>query len=112
MLLVRDRDGSLYGLQPLCRHQGLPLVGGTVWNGYLTCPWHQFQWDIRMGENRYPRNVYPSPEARPDLASRVAPLQTYAVRLRDGAIEVAVPPPGERAHDAGHPDPEAEQHDE
>lgn len=89
ILLVNDQ-GIFYALQGLCRHQNLPLAGGKVWQGVLDCPWHHFQYDIRTGENLYPKKVYPL-NALPQLHQQVCPLRTYSVRVVDGEVQVEVP---------------------
>lgn len=89
LLLVNDR-GAFYALQGLCGHQNLPLVGGKVWQGVLDCPWHHFQYDIRTGENLYPKLIYPL-NALPHLRQQVCPLRTYAVRVVDKHVQVEVP---------------------
>jgi nitrite reductase/ring-hydroxylating ferredoxin subunit len=82
-LVLARWGGSIHALSGLCPHQSKPLSGARVWGGLLTCPWHNFQYDLRTGENHYPRNVYP-----PDLASQLAPLKTYPVEIRGNAIWV------------------------
>ncbi len=89
ILLVNDR-GAFYALQGLCGHQNLPLAGGKVWQGVLDCPWHHFQYDIRTGENLYPRRVYPL-SALPHLRRQICPLRTYPVRVVNEEVQVGVP---------------------
>lgn len=89
ILLVND-GGVFCALQGLCAHRSLPLGEGNVWQGVLDCPWHHFQYDIRTGENLYPRRVYPL-NVLPHLGQQVAPLQTYAVQVVDGDVQVEVP---------------------
>jgi nitrite reductase/ring-hydroxylating ferredoxin subunit len=50
----------------------------------LDCPWHHFQYDVRTGENHFPKNVYP--EDVPGLLEQVKPLRTYPVEIREGEI--------------------------
>lgn len=89
LLLVRA-EGTYYALQGLCNHQGKPLEGGTVWKGILDCPWHHFQWDIRTGENLFPKPIYPL-ERMPRLRDQVRSLRVYPVRIQDGYVEVGIP---------------------
>lgn len=89
ILLVNDQ-GAFYALQGLCGHQNLPLAGGKVWQGVLDCPWHHFQYDIRTGENLYPKCVYPL-DALPHLRKQVSPLCIYPVRVVDEDLQVGVP---------------------
>lgn len=89
ILLVND-GGTLYALQGLCAHQSLPLVGGSVGQGVLDCPWHHFQYDLRTGENLYPRRVYPL-NVLPHLRQQVASLITYRLQVVNGQVQVEVP---------------------
>lgn len=89
ILLVNDA-GAFYALHGLCGHQNLPLEGGKVWQGVLDCPWHHFQYDIRTGENLYPRSVYPL-NALPCLRQQVCSLRTYPVQVVEQEVQVGVP---------------------
>jgi nitrite reductase/ring-hydroxylating ferredoxin subunit len=42
-------DGEVYAFQGLCSHEALPLDGGEVEDGILTCEWHGAQFDARTG---------------------------------------------------------------
>lgn len=88
ILLVNDR-GEFYALQGLCSHQNLPLAGGKVWQGVLDCPWHHFQYDIRTGENLYPKKVYPL-NALPHLNQQICSLRIYSVRVVNEEVQVEV----------------------
>jgi len=85
-LVLARWEGRIYALSGLCPHQWKPLAGATIWDGLLTCPWHNFQYDLRTGENRYPSNVYPA--GAEYLREQVAPLKTYPVEIRGGAVWV------------------------
>jgi 3-phenylpropionate/trans-cinnamate dioxygenase ferredoxin component len=89
-ILVINDGGTFFALTGLCGHQHLSLAGAQVWQGVLDCPWHHFQYDIRTGENLYPRRVYPL-ESLPYLREQILPLQTYPVRILDQAIQVEIP---------------------
>jgi nitrite reductase/ring-hydroxylating ferredoxin subunit/DMSO/TMAO reductase YedYZ heme-binding membrane subunit len=72
------RDGAQIGaLTNLCAHQDGPLGEGRIIDGWVTCPWHGFQYGLADGC------------APPPFTDK---LPTYRVRLRDGIVEV-------------HPDP-------
>lgn len=68
-------DGSFYALDNTCLHRGGPVGEGDLDGAIVTCPWHGFQYDVSTG-----RNVF-DPEVG---------LQTFPVRVHDGAIQVAV----------------------
>lgn len=88
ILLVNDL-GKFYALQGLCGHQNLPLEGGKVWQGVIDCPWHHFQYDIRTGENLYPKRIYPL-NALPKLHEQISSLRVYPVRIVDEQLQVGV----------------------
>jgi len=73
---LNDRGDST--LQGLCGHQNLPLAG-VRFGKEAGLPWH-FQYDIRTGENLYPRRVYPL-NALPHLRQQICSCCTYPVRV-------------------------------
>ena len=76
------RSGDSYSaISNACAHQNGPLGEGRIIDGCVTCPWHGFQYRVTDGRS-------PAP-----FTERVP---TYALRLRDGRIEVnsAANPPG------------------
>jgi 3-phenylpropionate/trans-cinnamate dioxygenase ferredoxin component len=82
-LVIAHYSGQLYALAGLCPHKGFELHGAILWDHLITCPWHQFQYDVRTGENYFPKNVYPS-----DLGRNLRPLETYRIELRGSEIWV------------------------
>ena len=42
-------DGEIYALDNACPHAGFPLSEGVVQEGIVTCPLHQWQFDVRTG---------------------------------------------------------------
>ena len=82
-------SGGFYALDGLCPHRLNPLEGAQLWDHLLDCPWHHFQYDIRTGENYFPRNVYP--RDYPALQEQLKPLRTYAVEIRGDEIWVDLP---------------------
>jgi 3-phenylpropionate/trans-cinnamate dioxygenase ferredoxin subunit len=68
---------GLFAVDDMCTHSGGPLSEGEVCGTSVTCPWHGAAFDLATG-------------ARGDaIASR--DLRCYAVRERDGSIEVEEP---------------------
>lgn len=55
------------------RNRGSVPPGATLWDNLIDCLFHHFQYDVKTGENYFPRNVYP---------------KTYEVKLRDGEVWV------------------------
>jgi nitrite reductase (NADH) small subunit/3-phenylpropionate/trans-cinnamate dioxygenase ferredoxin subunit len=68
----RNADG-IFALDNLCPHRGAPLSEGFVSDGQVTCPWHQWQFNLQDGRCR---NI---PGAR---------VPAYAVDVRDRTIWV------------------------
>lgn len=97
IVLVNDA-GEIHALYGLCSHQQRPLEGGTVWKGVLDCPWHHFQWDVRTGENVFPKNVYPL-HRMPHLDDQVRTLRTYRTSIVDGYIEIEIDDEGRPTRD-------------
>lgn len=85
-VLLSNRHGTIHAHYGRCPHQGNTLEGARLWDNLLTCPWHQFQYDIRTGENVYPRNVYPADLSH--LDRQLLPLRTYPVEVRGGEVWV------------------------
>jgi len=48
-LCVANVDGSIAVLDGTCPHEGGPLGEGTIENGLLACPWHNYSFDPRTG---------------------------------------------------------------
>lgn len=48
VVLYHVEDG-VFALFAVCPHQRGPLDRGTVSNGVVTCPWHNWQFDVRTG---------------------------------------------------------------
>jgi 3-phenylpropionate/trans-cinnamate dioxygenase ferredoxin subunit len=81
MLLARLDDGTVAAAAVVCPHQGANLAEGMLYFDAIDCPLHHYLYDLRTGENRYPRNVFPA-----DLAVSLAPLRLYPVKEEDGWI--------------------------
>ena len=86
VLLARVEDGALTAASVVCPHRGEDLSGGHVYMGAVDCPWHHYLYDLRTGENRYPRCVFPD-----DKKAGLAPLLLYPVKEEGGWIWVALP---------------------
>ncbi len=66
-------DGKVSALSNACQHQNGPLGEGRVVDGYVTCPWHGYQY-------------------KPDCGASPAPfterVPTFRARVRDGRVLV------------------------
>ncbi len=85
-VIVANFAGRIYALHGRCPHRNYPLDGAAMWDHLLDCPWHHFQYDVRTGENYFPKNVYPADYPR--LQEQLRPLKTYPVRIEDGEVWV------------------------
>jgi 3-phenylpropionate/trans-cinnamate dioxygenase ferredoxin subunit len=84
VLLARLDDGTVTATSAICPHRGEDLSKGVQHFGAIDCPWHHYLYDLRTGENRYPRDVFPA-----DKKASLKPLPTYPVKEEDGWIWVA-----------------------
>ena len=72
--VLLSRQGAVVTcFQNACAHLGLPLGDGEVVDGILTCPHHDFQYDLASGE------CLTAPEVQ---------LQAHAVRVTGRRVEV------------------------
>ena len=66
-------DGTVHALENTCLHAGGPLHEGTLEDGVVTCPWHEWKFEVKTGICNL------NPKVR---------LHRYPVRVRNGTIEV------------------------
>ena len=78
-LLLCNAEGEVFAIAERCSHAAWDLVGSKLRGAEIVCALHGARFDLRSGR----------PTARP--ASK--PIDTYAARVREGRIEVRVPPP-------------------
>ncbi|MCZ6550237.1 MAG: Rieske 2Fe-2S domain-containing protein [candidate division NC10 bacterium] len=105
-VVVVNLGDSYVAFNARCPHKGGPLGEGTLCEETIQCPWHHHRYDVRTGQNVYPKNVYPSD--MPWLLDQVGFLQMYAVRVEGRDILLQEPggpgslsPGDETAEDAG-----------
>jgi 3-phenylpropionate/trans-cinnamate dioxygenase ferredoxin subunit len=89
LITLANVNGEFYAVSATCPHQGGPLYEGTLYDYTLDCPLHHFTYDVRTGENLFPKNVYPA--SMTHLRRQVIPLRTYRVRVEDGWVLVEEP---------------------
>ncbi len=68
-------DGTFYAIDDTCPHQGGPLGEGEVAGTIVTCPWHEWRYDVRTGVNT------------DDGACKV---QAYTVKVEGDDVLIAV----------------------
>ncbi len=42
-------DDGFFALDNTCPHKGGPLAEGTLHEGKVTCPWHQWHFELKTG---------------------------------------------------------------
>jgi 3-phenylpropionate/trans-cinnamate dioxygenase ferredoxin component len=75
-ILLCQFDGDVYAVENRCSHLDAPLACGQVKWGWIACPAHGARFDLATGE--------------PMSAPATLPIRTFAVRVVDGVIEVAL----------------------
>ena len=76
-------EGEIRALSGTCPHQGGPLGQGALDGGFITCPWHAWEFDTATGVCLF------NDEIR---------VPTYSVRVESGEILVDLP----EVNRAGH----------
>jgi nitrite reductase/ring-hydroxylating ferredoxin subunit len=69
-------DGKLFAVVDKCTHANSELSGGRVRRGSIMCPLHGARFELASGKC---------------IGAPYRPLKTFALRVTDGWIEVAVP---------------------
>ena len=49
-LALFTHEGQIYALDNECAHLGGPLADGIVHGAVVTCPWHDWSYDMRDGK--------------------------------------------------------------
>jgi len=68
-------DGTVYATDNTCLHQGGPLGEGQLMGDVVVCPWHQWEYNVRTGEN---------------VGNSFLKVATYPVQVEGSDIKVAV----------------------
>ena len=68
-----NADGTFHAVEDTCLHAGGPLHEGRLDGTTVTCPWHEWRFDVATGQC----------ELNP-----TASLCRYPVRVRNGMIEI------------------------
>jgi 3-phenylpropionate/trans-cinnamate dioxygenase ferredoxin component len=64
-VVVANRAGEFFAVDGVCPHKGFELEHAQLWDCAIECPWHHYRYDIRSGENCFPRNVFMADVAVP-----------------------------------------------
>lgn len=66
-LALYNVDGRFYATENRCPHRGGPLGDGDLDGNIVTCPWHEWQFNVRSGENvKYPNSDLQTFEVKTD----------------------------------------------
>ncbi|MBE9180402.1 Rieske 2Fe-2S domain-containing protein [Oculatella sp. LEGE 06141] len=87
-LILANVEGTFYAIAADCPHRQAPLIQGWLWGHAIECPWHHYRYDLRTGENLYPRNVYPTDLTY--LEKDLNPLHCYPVQVEGDAVLVEI----------------------
>jgi nitrite reductase/ring-hydroxylating ferredoxin subunit len=71
-------SGELYVTDAACPHNGGPLAEGLVRDGFVTCPWHWYSYELATGRCRTAAGYE---------------LRRYPVVMVDGRPHVTLPAP-------------------
>ncbi|MCC6808012.1 MAG: Rieske 2Fe-2S domain-containing protein [Deltaproteobacteria bacterium] len=52
-LAVFNCDGAFHAIDNTCAHLGGPLSEGIVQGTHVTCPWHDWTYDVTTGKEVY-----------------------------------------------------------
>ena len=81
LAVFRTADDRVFVIDNECPHAGGDLSRGELADDHVTCPWHQWTFDLRTGVSKH------SPAAR---------VRRYPVEVRDGTVyvdfDLPVPP--------------------
>lgn len=75
-ILLCHFEGRVHALANMCSHAHEPLACGRMRLGWIACPAHGARFDLETGE--------------PLTGPATDPIVTYAVRIIDGVIEIAL----------------------
>ena len=74
-VILSRRGGIVTCFQNACAHLGMAIHDGEIEDGIITCPYHQFRYDLATGEC---------------LTAPTVQLQAHAVRIVGNRVEVSL----------------------
>ena len=87
-VLLIHHQGQVYALASACPHMRLPLKGGKVEEGTITCPWHHSSFDLRTGDVKAWSPWPPAVGRMLGALSREKALPLYPVKVEEGSVWV------------------------
>lgn len=114
-VLLAHTDRGLFAVDDRCPHMAAPLSIGALDGCIVSCPLHEGRFDLASGDaaqmpttggldpdgvahpswspaGRDPKVDPPGKKAEARRLTRIRRFRYYPVRIRDGAIEIALPP--------------------
>lgn len=74
-IAVGNNNGVYFAVSDICPHAGMPIGGGFVEEGCITCPHHFWQFDVKTGE---------CPHIKGEK------IETYECKILDGKVYVKI----------------------
>jgi nitrite reductase (NADH) small subunit len=72
---VANIGGRYHAIDAVCPHRAAMLGQGPLHGSVLTCPWHQWQFDVTTGKG---------------ITNPLSSVRTFPVSVRDGVLCVTV----------------------
>lgn len=89
-LLLLRHEGQVYAIASRCPHMRLPLKGGKVEAGTITCPWHHSAFDLQSGDVKDWSPWPPAVGRMLGALSREKALPTFPTKVEEGSIWVGI----------------------
>ena len=70
-VLVANVDGIFYAVGNVCPHRAAGLAQGRLHGAEITCPWHEWKFDVRTGEG---------------ITNPHSSVKRYEILLEDGKL--------------------------
>ena len=95
---VANVHGEIYAVRDRCPHLFAPLSAGDLNGANIVCPWHDSEFDMRLGETKswLPKGIWNFldkmlPPLPPPLEAKLKPksIPTYRTRVVDGTIRLS-----------------------
>jgi nitrite reductase (NADH) small subunit len=76
VIALFKKNGSFYALDNSCKHEGGPLGEGELEGDMVVCPWHQWKYSIKTGNNT----------AMPNIK-----IDTFKVKIEGDSVLIEIP---------------------
>jgi nitrite reductase/ring-hydroxylating ferredoxin subunit len=89
-ILLIHEAGQIHAIASACPHMRLPLKGGRIEEGTITCPWHHSAFDLQTGDVKDWSPWPPAVGKMLGALRREHALPVFSTKVEDGAIWVGV----------------------